>query len=133
MLPTFNDTDVGVCLACLRKKNKLDSEGCCVDTLTLLFMLNRADFTSWLLHLCASTRRMSELTIRGKFWGKVNSCSELAKLRALFPQQALVALVDALLERTLNGFIDDALPLLLACFWAPGNTRRLWTLRMLLH
>ena len=53
---------------------------------------------------------MAALTIRGRFWGKTSSSSDLNKLRAIFPQHALVSLIDSLLTRCLELSIDRILP-----------------------
>ena len=107
--PSFTEMDVDVCLGRLRKKNKLDSHGCCVDALSIYFAQDREGFTTWLQDLCSSTSSMSKLVCRGRFWGKSSSRSELSKLRAIFPQHALLALIDCVLSRCLEHAIDKIL------------------------
>ena len=106
VLPSFNEVDVEVCLSRMKRKCKLDADGCCIDALSMYFFTNPHFFTNWLRQLCASTGAMSALSTRGKFMGKVSSTSEMGKLRAIFPQSSLVGLIDSLLARCLEHQVD---------------------------
>ena len=110
-LPTFTEVDVEVCIARLRKRNRLDSEGCCVDALEIMFEQDRGSFTHWLREVCSSTAHMSQLVLRGKFYSKVSSCSKIDKLRAIFPQHSLAALIDSVLALCLQQPVNRVLPI----------------------
>ena len=107
---TFHKQDVNFAFGVLPRKLQIDQHGVPILALQCLFYAQPERFIAYLNTVLACSASMSMLSVFGRPLGKLSNISRVQDVRLILPQCSLMSLLDALLSKALNEFIDDKFP-----------------------